>query len=435
MLFENIAVLDEGGRAAAGKYVGVTGERIAYIGDTAPAEDFGETYAGAGRLLMPAFYNAHAHSPMTLLRGYGENLKLQDWLTTRIFPFEDKLTGEAVYAGTLLAVAESLRFGIVSTTDMYYFCEDMLRAFLESGAKVNISRGLTCFTDAELADLPGFQEAKRLFETYDGAADGRVVAEMSLHAEYTSNPKIAAQLAEYANKTGAGMHVHISETKTEHAECMARRGGKTPVAYLASLGFFETRTTAAHCVHVTEEDMDILARKGVTVASCPISNMKLSSGVCNVPRLLEKGVNVAIGTDGAASNNSLNFIEEMKFFALSNKLMREDPTLVSPADTIAAATVSGAKSQGRPDCGAIRVGAKADLIVLDLSVPNMHPVHALANNIVYAAAGGDVRLTMADGKVLYRDGSYKTIDIEKALFEADAATRRIRGELGEQNPA
>jgi 5-methylthioadenosine/S-adenosylhomocysteine deaminase len=432
MLFENIAVLYEGDRAETGKYVGVAGDRIAYIGDAPPAGNFGEVYAGAGRLLMPAFCNAHAHSPMTLLRGYGENLKLRDWLTTRIFPFEDRLTGEDVYAGTLLAVAESLRFGIVSTTDMYYFCEDMLRAFAESGAKVNISRGITCFTDADLADLPGFLEAKRLFEGFDGAEDGRVKVEMSLHAEYTSNPKIAAGLAEYANAAGAGMHVHISETKAEHEECMARRGGRTPVAYLASLGFFETRTTAAHCVHVTEEDMDILAQKGVTVASCPVSNMKLSSGVCNVPRLLEKGVNVAIGTDGAASNNSLNFIEEMKFFALSNKLMRGDPTLVSPAETITAATAAGARSQGRPDCGAIRVGAKADLIVLDLSVPNMHPVHTLANNIVYAAAGGDVRLTMADGRVLYRDGRYTTIDIEKALFEADRATKRICGEL---NPA
>jgi 5-methylthioadenosine/S-adenosylhomocysteine deaminase len=366
---------------------------------------------------------------MTLLRGYGENLKLQDWLTTRIFPFEEKLTGESVYAGTLLAIAESLRFGIVSTTDMYYFCEDMLRAFFESGAKVNVSRGITCFTDAELVDLDSFKEAKSLFETYDGAANGRIRAEMSLHAEYTSNPKIAAQLADYANSVGAGMHVHISETQTEHEECKARRGGKTPVAYLASLGFFETRTTAAHCVRVTDEDMDVLAQKGVTVASCPISNMKLSSGVCNVPRLLEKGVRVAIGTDGAASNNSLNFIEEMKFFALANKLMRGDPTLISPAETLRAATLSGAESQGRPDCGVMRAGALADLIVVDMSVPNMRPVHDVLNNLVYSASGGDVILTMVDGRTLYRDGEYATIDIEKAMYEADRATAGILGEL------
>jgi 5-methylthioadenosine/S-adenosylhomocysteine deaminase len=366
---------------------------------------------------------------MTLLRGYGENLKLQDWLMTRIFPFEEKLTGGAVYAGTLLAIAESLRFGVVSTTDMYYFCDDMVRAFLESGAKANISRGITCFTDAELSDLDSFREAKDLFETYNGAANGRIIAEMSLHAEYTSTPKVAAGLADYANRVGAGMHVHVSETRAEHEECATRRDGKTPVAYLASLGFFETRTTAAHCVWTTDEDMDILAKKGVTVASCPVSNMKLSSGVCNVPRLLEKGVNVAIGTDGVASNNSLNFIEEMKFFALANKLMREDPTLVSPAETLRAATLGGAKSQGRADCGGVRAGAVADLIVLDLSVPNMRPVHDIVNNIVYSACGGNVLLTMADGRVLYRDGEYKTIDIEKVMFETEKATAAIVGEL------
>ncbi|MDR1247631.1 MAG: amidohydrolase [Clostridiales Family XIII bacterium] len=429
MLFKNISVLNEEGRTETNKYVAVAGSRITYIGDEPPAENFSESYAGAGRLLMPAFCNAHAHSPMTLLRGYGENLKLQDWLTTRIFPFEEKLTGAAVYRATLLAIAESLRFGVVSTTDMYYFCEDMVKAFLESGAKVNISRGITCFTDAELADLEAFREAKSLFETYNEAADGRVKVEMALHGEYTSNPKIAAQLADYANKMGAGMHVHVSETLAEQEECIARRDGKTPTAYLASLGFFETRTTAAHCVWATDEDVEIFARKGVTVASCPVSNMKLSSGVCNIPRLLGKGVNVAIGTDGAASNNSMNFIEEMKFFALANKLLRRDPTFVSPAETIRAATLGGAKSQGRADCGVLRVGARADLIVVNLSVPNMHPIHDVANNLVYSACGGDVLLTMADGKILYKNGEYKTIDVEKIMFETDEATAGILEEL------
>jgi 5-methylthioadenosine/S-adenosylhomocysteine deaminase len=428
MLFKNISVLSDEGRAEPNKYVGVTGSRIAYIGDEPPSANFGESYAGAGRLLMPAFYNAHAHSPMTLLRGYGENLKLQDWLT-RIFPFEDKLTGAAVYRATLLAIAESLRFGVVSTTDMYYFCDDMLRAFLESGAKVNISRGITCFTDAELADLDAFHEAKSLFETYNEAADGRIKVEMALHAEYTSNPKIASQLADYAIKTGAGMHVHISETLKEQEECIARRDGKTPTMYLASLGFFETRTTAAHCVWATDEDVELFAQKGVTVASCPVSNMKLSSGVCNIPRLFQKGVNVAIGTDSVASNNSLNFIEEMKFFALANKLLRRDPTLVSPAETIKAATLGGAKSQGRTDCGALRVGARADLIVVNLAVPNMQPVHDVVNNLVYSACGGDVLLTMADGRILYRDGEYKTLDIEKVMYEAETAKSGVLEEL------
>jgi 5-methylthioadenosine/S-adenosylhomocysteine deaminase len=433
MLFKNISVLNEAGRVETNKYVGVTGARISYIGDEAPAGDFGESYAGAGRLLMPAFYNAHAHSPMTLLRGYGENLKLQDWLTTRIFPFEEKLTGEAVYWGSLLAIAESLRFGVVSSTDMYYFSEDMMKAFLESGAKVNISRGITCFTDAGLTELDSFREARSLFETYDGAADGRIKVEMSLHAEYTSTPRVAAQLAEYTNGIGAGMHVHVSETLPEHEECIARRDGRTPVAYLASLGFFETRTTAAHCVWVTDGDIDILAQKGVTVASCPVSNMKLSSGVCNVPRLLERGVNVAIGTDSVASNNSLNFIEEMKFFALLNKERRSDPTIITPAETLYAATRAGALSQGRADCGIIAESCRADLVVIDAAGPNMTPVYDACTNLVYSASGGDVFLTMIDGKIVYENGEYPTLDIEKVKAETEASAFAIATEVNSAN--
>jgi 5-methylthioadenosine/S-adenosylhomocysteine deaminase len=418
--------MDENGGTQSNRFVAIKDDRIAYIGDAAPEEDFGRSYDGRGRLLLPGFYNAHAHSPMTLLRGYGENLGLQDWLATRIFPFEDKLDGNAVYWGTLLAIAESLRFGIVSTTDMYNFCEDMVRAALESGVKMNVGRAILSFNDGDdLFSLENFREAKALYASYNGAGGGRVKVDMSLHAEYTSNPGVAGQLADYMKELGAGMHVHVSETQKEHEECKERHGGKTPVEYLASLGLFDTKATAAHCVWVTDADMEILAEKGVTVASCPVSNMKLASGVCDVPRLLKKGVNVAIGTDGDASNNSLNFIEEMKFFALGNKIMKQDPTLVTPAETIRAATAAGAASQGRTDCGAIRVGNKADLIAVDLTVPNMHPVHDLANNLVYAASGSDIRLTMVDGKTLYEDGEYKTLDIEKILFETGKATDKI----------
>jgi 5-methylthioadenosine/S-adenosylhomocysteine deaminase len=285
------------------------------------------------------------------------------------------------------------------------------------------------FTDADLRDLPAFHECKALYEEYHGAGDGRVKVDMSLHAEYTSTPKIVEQLADYTKEIGAAMHVHVSETREEQEACKERHGGQTPVEYMASRGLFDTRTTAAHCVWLTDSDMDILAEKGVTVASCPISNMKLASGVCDVPGLLAKGVNVAIGTDSDASNNSLNFIEEMKFFALANKCVKLDPTLITPVETIHAATTAGARSQGRDDCGAIRVGARADLIVLDLAVPNMRPVHNIANNIVYSASGSDVLLTMVDGKTLYAGGVYKTIDIERVLFEADRATGQILGKL------
>ena len=224
------------------------------------------------------------------------------------------------------------------------------------------------------------------------------------------------------------MHLHLSETQFEHEECI-KRWGKTPAAYFESLGLFDTKTTAAHCVWVSEEDMDIFKDKGVTVACNPVSNLKLASGVCNVPLLLEKGVNVAIGTDSVASNDSLNFIEEIKMFSIAPKMRYNDPTKVTPYEALYAATRGGALGQGRDDSGVLATGFKADLIVLDIGGPNMKPVHSLVTNVVYSGSGSDVVLTMVDGKVLYREGEYNTIDVEKVIFEVEKAAERIRSQL------
>lgn len=424
MLFKNISILNESFEIEENMYVGIDGEKITYISKEAPKRGFGRVYDGTGKLLMSGFVNTHAHSPMALMRGYGENMALQDWLNKKIFPFEAKLTGDAVYWATMLAMAESVRFGIVSTTDMYYFSEDMVRAIAESGTKNNLSRSITCFDDSELWELKSAKEMKSLFETYHNAEGGRIKVDMSIHAEYTSTPKIVRQMAEYTSSIGANMHVHLSETQSEHEECKARHG-MTPAAYFNRLGLFDTPTTAAHCVWIEGDDFEILKEKGVTVASNPVSNMKLASGVCNVPKLLDMGINVSLGTDSVASNNSLNYIEEMKYFATAAKERVKDPTAVTPKQALRAATSSGAQSQGRSDTGVLARGKKADLIVLDISGPHMHPVHSLINNLVYSASGSDVVLTMADGKILYENGKYFTIDLERAVYETERAAKKI----------
>lgn len=426
MLFANIDILDEELVHQKGRYVGVKDQRIAYIGPDAPAEDFGETYDGSGRLLMPGFVNAHSHSAMTLMRGYGENMALADWLSRRIFPFEARMDEEAVYNGTMLAAAEMLRFGIVSTTDMYFHLGAVSRAVLESGIKMNFGLGLTCSDDRGIRDLPAFQELQEGLAQHHNAGDGRFRLDAGIHGEYTSTPRVVEEMAAFAKEKGLNLHVHLSETRGEHEACKKRRGGRTPARYFHDAGVFDVPATAAHCVWIEGEDFDLLREKNVTVACCPVSNLKLASGFCPALRLLEGGVNVALGTDGMASNNNLNILEEVKLFSTLFKATAGDPTAISPRQALHAATRAGALAQGRGDCGLLKVGNRADLIVLDLQGrPYLRPCHDMLNNIVYSAQGTDVCLTMVDGRVLYRDGVYTTIDLEKVLRDTEASVRRI----------
>lgn len=429
MLFKKIKILDENFKIKENMYVATEGDKISFVGESMPEGRFGEEVDGGGKLLMPAFYNAHGHSPMSLLRGYAENMSLNDWLFKKVFPFEDKLNSEAVYYGTLLSIAESLRFGIVSTSDMYYFMDDMAAAYIESGSKGNLSRGISFFDDSDPWDSPRLKEMKSSFEKYHGAESGRIKMDVCIHAEYTSTPAAVLAVSEYGKKVGAIMHVHISESKEEHEACKERRNGLTPIRYFNSLGVLDIPVLAAHCVWVDDEDMNILKAKNVTVASNPISNMKLSSGVCNVPELLRRGIRVAIGTDSVSSNNSLNFFEEIKCFAIASKMYFNDPTALTPGECLYGATRAGALAQGREDAGLLKEGFKADLIMLDVNQPNMVPVHDMLNNLVYSASGSDIKLTMCDGKVLYRDGKYITIDIEKTMYEASRVTAGILSRL------
>ena len=437
MIFRNIAILAGGGgqdplvmEDAALKIGGRKIEKIwDSIGEASPEDlDGEEIREGKGLLVMPAFFNPHAHSPMTLMRGYGENLTLQDWLFTRIFPFEDKLTGNAVYWGTLLAMAESLRFGIVSTSDMYYFTEDMVRAVGYSGANANISRSITIPAGARFDSLVSIAEMKDAMR-FHGAFEGRVLIDSSLHAEYTSNEDTAKRLAALTSELGIRMHVHVSETALEHRECKERHEGRTPVRYLADCGIFDVPAIAAHCVHIEGEDYDILKEKGVTVATNPVSNLKLASGICDVKGLLDKGVNVAIGTDSVASNNNLSMFEEMKTMSLIAKVRTNDPTVISPYEAIRMATLNGAAAQGRTDSGIVSEGMRADLVFLRTDSPNMQPVHDMVNNIVLSACDADIAITMADGRILYENGEFTTIDTDRTIWEVNKAVRDIKDRL------
>ncbi len=433
MLFADIDLLDENLDYRTHQWVGVSDGRIAYLGGAAPegadAAAYGEVYDGRGKLLMPAFYNAHAHAPMTLLRGYAENLPLQSWLNDQVFPFEAKITPEDCYWGTLLSCAEMARYGVVSFSDMYYHMQEGARAAIDAGLKMNVSDTLIAFGDVGLDELPLRAQDDRLVSELHGAADGRIVVDCNIHAEYTSNPRAVADMAAYAKANGLRIQLHASETALEHEECKQRHDGLTPIRYFESLGVLDVPVTAAHCVWVDDEDVDVLVRRGVFVAANPASNMKLGSGFAPIPKMLERGVNVCLGTDGMASNNNHDMMQDLYLLALLYKGATHDPAVVTPKQALAAATRMGALSQGRADCGYVAVGAKADLCVVDTSGPSWAPMTNPLVNVVYAGHGADVCLTMCDGRVVYRDGSYPTLDVERAKAEVDARTKRIIGEL------
>ena len=432
MLFRDITLIDEHFEAKEHQFVATTDERVTYIGSEAPVEFDGPVYEGKNKALLPGFFNIHCHVPMTLLRGYGEGLPLQRWLTERIYPFEALQTPEDVYWGALLGCAEMLQSGAVSFTDMYTPLESVFRAVTESGMKANISNGALMFDPAGhfapgCKDFDGMENFLQLLARAE-KPDGRVRADASLHGEYTSHEAFVREVAQYAKHKGLRMHLHLSETQKEHEECKARHGGLTPAAYLEACGLLDVPATAAHCVWLEDADMDILARHGVTVASCPSSNLKLGSGIARVKELMGRGVRVGIGTDGASSNNNLNMLEEITLCSLLQKGANHDPGFMGPAQTLEMACRNGALAQGRADCGCIRVGNRADLVVYDLDKPHLHPIYDVAANILYAAQASDICLTMVDGDVAYRDGQFTHIDMEQVLYQVE----RIRGEKLEQ---
>lgn len=428
MLFKDISIIDEELNVKNNMYVGVSDGKIEYVGEEKPQKNYGEEYDGRKKLLSPGFVNLHTHSPMTLLRGYAENLPLDRWLNDRVFPFEDKLNCERAYYGTMLSIAEMLSSGTTSFTDMYFFGDGVMKAVIESGAKTNFGRSIVSFAEEDIFKNDRFCEGVYLTEKYHNTENGRIKIDMSLHAEYTNMLSIIEQFGEYTRGRGQINHIHLSETKAEHDACKEKYG-KTPARLFYDAGIMDSPAIFAHCVWVEESDIDLFAEKGATVAHCPASNLKLGSGMCNTYKLLQKGVNIGIGTDSAASNNGLDIMREMYLAAILPKGVCNRADIVTPRDVFKMATVNGYKAQGREDCGVIKEGFKADLVVIDLDKPNMYPDFDVLNNIVYSADKSNVVLTMVDGKVLYKNGEFMTVDVEKIGYEVSRLVRQVESEV------
>ncbi len=419
-LFQNAKIYQKGAEnhVLCG-YVAVDGAVITEVGEgTRDAAGFDRVIDCGGNLLLPGLYNAHSHSAMTIFRGYGEEMSLHRWLNERILPAEELLTDESVYYGSLVAAMEMVRGGTVSFSDMYFFCDATARAVREIGMKANLSRSIVSFDEnIDMKTDSRMQEAARLFSDYHMTENGKLRIDMALHAEYSNKMRAVQYVSEYAKEHGANLQIHLSETAEEHAACIERHG-KTPTEFFLEAGAFDVPVTAAHCVYLSESDMAILAAHGATAAHCPVSNLKLGSGVMPFEKLKAAGVSIGIGTDGAASNNTLDMFREMSFAALVHKGVGRDPEAAHAADIIEAATLAGARAQGRDDAGVIAAGYRADIVLLDLSSVNNIPMYDAAATVTYSASSRDVKLTMIDGTVVYENGTFRTVDEEKVLFEA-----------------
>jgi len=405
--------------------VQINGNIIVYAGKTDGAPPFTaeETIDGEGCLCMPGLVNLHTHTPMTLLRGVGADLVLDDWLHKAIFPLEKQWNAELIRTATDLGCMEMLRFGTTAFNDMYFYTGVMAEAVRENGMRAMLGHGIVDF-DGSCADM---DEGVAMAEKWNHAAGDRIRFSLAPHAEYSNTEKLLTKVAQTARKMGLTVHTHVSETDAEVKGCW-KRHGLTPPAYLEKIGLLDGPVIAAHCVWCNDEDMRILKKHGVTVAHNPVSNLKIASGVAPIAKMLREGCKVALGTDGVASNNDLNLWEELKLTPMLQKGVTLNPTVVTPAQTLAAATVTGAKAMGYENLGLLKVGYLADLILVDINTPHMTPALELESDLIYAVQGSDVRLTMVDGKVLYRDGAFTTLD-EKSILKAarEGALQMRRG--------
>lgn len=419
MLFHNIAIIGSDGKTKKNMNVRIDGAFIASIEPckcdlTDAQKREKDVYDGSGKLLIPGFFNNHSHVPMTLTRGYGEELALEDWLYKRIFPFEALLTEEDVYWGSMLGIAEMLRSGTVSFTDMYMRIQGIFRAVMETGIKASLSNGLTGDDTTVLEETAWYRETEQMRRDAE-ASDGRVIANASLHAQYTSVPDLVRAIADYARENNLRMHVHLSETEHEHEQCKELHG-KTPTTYFTELGLFDVPTTAAHAIYIEGEDYDLLRDQGVTLCHMPSSNLKIGSGLADVKSWRDHGIRVTIGTDGAGSNNNLDMIEEVTLASYLAKGIHRDPLLFSTGELLTFATRNGALAQGREDTGLLEPGFRADLAVVDMNALHFQPMYDYGTSLFTNANASDVALTMVDGRILYKDGEFTTIDIEKVIW-------------------
>ena len=412
----------QGGTEVVKGSIGINDSKIAWLGEIPQGWQADKIINGKNKLALPGLINTHNHAAMSLFRSYADDLKLQEWLENKIWPIEAKLEAKDVYWGTQLAILEMIQSGTTTFCDMYFFMDEVAKAVDESGMRAVLCRGITAFgNDGEEKLL----ESENFYRDWHGKGEGRIEVWHGPHAPYTCPPEFLKKVVASSEKMGMNIHIHLAETKKEVNDCLAQYG-KTPIELMESVGLFNHHVLGAHCVHLSENDINIMAQKNVKVAHNIGSNLKLVSGIAPVLQLLQKGITVSIGTDGAASNNNLDLLEELRLTALVHKNHSGDPTILPAHQVLELGTIYGADALGKAgQIGSLEVGKKADMILVNMSGSQWQPKHNVISNFIYSASSSDVNDVIIDGKIVYENKEFKILDSEKIIFEANQSANRL----------
>ncbi len=397
----------------------VTDDKITYIGNKAKEDKYDRIIDVNGNLLMPGFKNAHTHSAMTFVRSYADDLPLHNWLFDKIFPMEEKLNADYIYELSKLAIAEYLTSGITANFDMYMEPRSIAKASAELGFRTVILGCVNNFTES----VNIMRENYKYLNNYSPLVTYR----LGFHAEYTTDEKILIELAKLANELHEPVYTHSSETKDEVEGCKKRHNNLTPTEYFEKLGLYNYGGGAYHCVEMSSHDIEIFKKHNLYAVTCPGSNTKLASGIADIENLYKNGVNLAIGTDGPASNNALDMFREMYLVTGLQKLKHQDASAMDALEVLYMATVGGARAMGLFDADVLDINKKADIIMIDLHQPNMQPINNIAKNIVYSGSKSNVKMTMINGKILYEDGKFYFAEpIEEIYQKCNEITESIK---------
>ena len=396
----------------------VDGNTISFVGTKAPEDNYDEIIDVKGNILMPGFVDTHCHTAMTLLRGLKDDASLNEWLFDNIIPTEAKLQKDDVYWGQKLGILEYLAAGITTIEEGYFINEEIVRAMKESKFRGRIGFGPTT------RDV-GMNNMEYLKSQYELIGESDLIKPVCfIHAIYTTDEKSILECVDFTAKNNIPRSIHLSETLKEVGDCTVLHDKKTPPQYLEDLGFFDRPALCYHCVHMDKDDLQILADYNASVSTCPSSNIKLASGIAPIYAMQNKGINVTIGTDGVASNNSLDMFKEMFLVATLSKVNIYNAEVVKAREVLAMATVNGAKALGF-NTGEIKAGKLADLILIDIDKPHFYPHSNLLSHLVYSAKSSDVYLTMVNGEVLYKNGEFLLENKEQIYKKANEIRERL----------